>query len=263
MSENKYIKKEDIFGKFNIQDRIALVTGASEGIGHDLSIALASAGATVIICSRKIDNLKKLETLIKENGGRAHSYSLDVTKVNEIEKLKEFIINQFGRLDILINSAAYTINALAWDTTESEWDKSVDTSFKGTFFCCTKLGEIMKDQGYGKIINLSSTYAKATQPTRSVYCGIKAGVCHLTEALAVEWGKYGIRINTLAPTAVKTPSRLEYLEKHGQGTIDRVPLGRIAETDDLIGAAIYLSSPASDFVTGHTLFVDGGFVAHG
>lgn len=263
MLEKNFMNKESIAQKFDVRNRVALITGASEGIGHDLSLALSAAGATTIICSRNIKKLKNLELLIKGNGGKAFSYQIDVTQVNEIEKLKEYVLRDFNKLDILINSAAYTINALAWDTTEDEWDKSVDTSFKGTFFCCTKLGEIMKNQGYGKIINLSSTYAKATQPTRSVYCGIKAGISHLTEALAVEWGKYGIRINTLAPTAVKTPSREEYLKKHGQGTIDRVPLGRIAETDDLIGATIYLCSPASDFVTGTTLFVDGGFVAHG
>ncbi|MEK9662567.1 MAG: SDR family oxidoreductase, partial [Alphaproteobacteria bacterium] len=144
-----------------------------------------------------------------------------------------------------------------------DWDLSVDTSFKGLFFASTILGELMRDAGYGKVINMSSTFARTTAPARSVYSAIKAGVTHLTEALAVEWGEVGIRVNCLAPTAVWTPSREAYLTKFGDRITSRIPLGRFARTDDLIGASVYLASPASDFVTGHTLYVDGGFVAHG
>ncbi|MGA0393893.1 MAG: SDR family NAD(P)-dependent oxidoreductase [Rhodospirillales bacterium] len=253
----------DILDSFRLDGRVAVITGASEGIGRALSLGLAHAGADVVVCSRDKSKLDGLVAEIKDMGRRAEPYSIDISQVDQIEGLRDFVRDQFGALHILINGAAYTIEALAWDTTEPEWNKSIDTSLKGTYFACTILGTLMREAGYGKIINLSSTYARATIPTRSVYSAIKAAISHLTESLAVEWGPEGIRINSLAPTAVRTPSRAEYLAKFEDAVTARIPLGRIAETDDLLAAAVYLASPASDFVTGQTLFVDGGFVAHG
>ena len=137
-----------------------------------------------------------------------------------------------------------------------------DIGFKGLFFCCQYLSALMQDNHYGKIINLSSTFSKSTGTGRSIYAGIKAAVSHLTEALAVEWAPYGIRVNALAPTAVLTPTREKvFTGDLLQNVLNHIPLNRLATTDDLIGAAIYLASPASDFVTGHTLFVDGGWTA--
>ncbi len=253
----------DILDSFRLDDRVAIVTGASEGIGRALSLGLANAGADIVACSRDKSKLEGLIAEINAMGRRAESYSIDISQVDQIAALRDFVRDQFGALHILVNGAAYTIEALAWDTTEPEWNKSVDTSLKGTYFACTILGELMREAGYGKIINMSSTYARTTIPTRSVYSAIKAAISHLTESLAVEWGPEGIRVNSLAPTAVRTPSRAEYLAKFEEAVTARIPLGRIAETDDLLAAAVYLASPASDFVTGHTLFVDGGFVANG
>jgi len=165
-------------------------------------------------------------------------------------------------VDILINNAGYAVTKPAWDVSENDWDSMVDTGFKGLFFCCQAVGSIMRDNGYGKIINLSSTFSKSVVPGRSVYAGIKAGIDHLTEALAMEWAPHGIRVNALAPTAVNTPSRKVTLQGPIlEKVLARIPLGRLATPEDLIGAIIYLSSEASDFVTGQTLFVDGGWVA--
>lgn len=249
---------------FNIQNRVAVVTGASDGIGRDIAIGLAEAGANIIVCGRRKQKLEEVKAEIESLGRRAEIFVFDVCKVNEIEKLKTFIVDRFGKVDILVNNAGYAVTKMAQETTEDDWDKMLDTGLKGVFFCSQIIGSIMAEQKYGKIINLGSTFSHSTIPGRSVYGALKAGISHLTESLAVEWAQNGIRVNVIAPTAVKTPSRESLL----QGDIlkmilSRIPLGRLATPEDLICATIYLASSASDFVTGQTIFVDGGWVAKG
>lgn len=253
---------QDHLSQFKLTDKVAVVTGASEGIGRDIALGLAKVGADIIVCSRRENLLQEAKSEIEKTGRRAEIFVLDVAKTKNIENLRDFILKQFGRADILINSAAFTVTKPAWDMQEDEWDTMLDTSFKCLFFCCQIIGTLMKKQGYGKIINLSSTFSRSIIPGRSVYGGIKAGISHLTEALAAEWAPDGIRVNALAPTATLTPSRQGLLQgKVLEKILSRIPLGRLATAEDLINAAIYLSSPASDFVTGHTLFVDGGWIA--
>ncbi len=253
---------EDHYKKFGLTDKVALITGASEGIGRDIAIGLAEAGADIIICSRREEKLSEVKEIAEETGRRVQTYAVDIQNVSEIAGLKAFIKTETGKVDILINNAGYAVTKPAWDVSENDWDTMVDTGFKGLFFCCQAVGSIMREQGYGKIINLGSTFSKSIVPGRSVYGGIKAGIDHLTEALAMEWAPHGIRVNTLAPTAVNTPSRQVTLQGPIlEKVLSRIPLGRLATPEDLMGAVIYLSSEASDFVTGQTLFVDGGWVA--
>lgn len=253
---------QDHYKKFSLTNKVAVITGASEGIGRDIAIGLAEAGVEIIICSRRQEKLLEVKKIAEKNGRKVEMCVIDIQKISDIRKLKEFIEAKTGKVDILINNAGYAVTKPAWDVSENDWDTMVDTGFKGLFFCCQAVGSIMRERGYGKIINLSSTFSKSIVPGRSVYGGIKAGIDHLTEALAMEWASHGIRVNALAPTAVNTPSRQATL----QGPIlkkvlSRIPLGRLATPEDLLGAVIYLSSEASDFVTGQTLFVDGGWVA--
>jgi len=248
--------------QFGLTDRVAVVTGASDGIGRELAFGLASAGADIVLGSRSVEKLEKVKAEIEQIGRRAEVCSFDICKLDDLRRLKVFILDRFGKADILVNAAGYTVTKPAWDVEEAEWDMMLDTGFKGLFFCCQIVGSIMRDRGYGKIINLSSTFSRSIFKGRSVYGGIKAGVSHLTEALALEWAEDGIRVNALAPTAVLTPSRSTVLQGELlERILARIPLGRLATSDDLTNAAVYLSSPASDFVTGHTLFVDGGWVA--
>jgi len=253
---------KDLMRQFSLSDKVAVVTGASEGIGEALARGMAEAGADVLICSRREAKLKQVQVQIEQKGRRAEVFVLDVCRLDQIQRLRDFARERFGKVDILVNNAAFTVTKPAWEVTEEEWDVMVDTGFKGLFFCCQVIGSIMRQRGYGKIINLSSTFSRSIIKGRSVYGGIKAGVSHLTEALALEWASDGIRVNALAPTAVLTPSRQETLKGEVlQRILSRIPLGRLATPEDLVSAAVYLASPASDFVTGHTLFVDGGWVA--
>jgi len=255
---------KDFRDQFDLTGRLAAVTGASEGIGRDLALGLAWAGADVIVCSRREQQLKEVKAEIEKIGRKSEIFIMDVCKLGDIEGLKNFIMERFGKVDILVNSAGFSISKPTWDITEKDWDQMIDVGLKGTFFCCQIIGSIMKDRGYGKIINLSSTFSRCNMKNGSVYATLKAGVSHLTETLAVEWAPQGIRVNAIAPTAISTPSRAERLKGENlQRVVSRIPLGRLATGEDLLGAANYLASPASDFVTGHTLFVDGGWVAAG
>jgi len=252
----------DPLAQFSLADKVAVVTGATEGIGRGLAVGLAEAGAHVVVCGRREDVLREVQAEVTQIGRRGEMCPVDVCDLADIERLKDFTLEKFGKIDILVNAAGFTVTKPAWEMAEEEWDRMVDTGFKGLFFCCQIVGSAMRTRGYGKIINLSSTFSRSIIRGRSVYGGIKAGVTHLTEALAMEWAANGIRVNALAPTAVLTPSREGLLQgKVLEGILARIPLGRLATPADLTGAAVYLASPASDFVTGQTLFVDGGWVA--
>jgi 2-deoxy-D-gluconate 3-dehydrogenase len=253
---------DDLLGQFSLKGKVAVVTGASEGIGQALALGLAKAGADVVVTARREAALQQLRSEMGALGRRAEACALDISRVDDIRRLKDFVIERFGGADILVNAAGFTVTKPAWDMQEDEWDRMLDVGFKGLFFSCQIIGSLMRERGYGKIINLSSTFSRSIIKGRAVYGGIKAGVSHLTEALAFEWAADGIRVNALAPTAVATPSRAELLAGGGfERIVARIPLGRLAVPEDLFGAAIYLASPASDFVTGQTLFVDGGWVA--
>jgi NAD(P)-dependent dehydrogenase (short-subunit alcohol dehydrogenase family) len=252
----------DRLDQFGLAGKAAVVTGASEGIGNALAVGLAEAGADIVVCSRREEKLKDVKAEIEKTGRRVELFVVDIRRLGEIEALKQFVLERFGGADILVNNAGATVTKSAWETTEDEWDLMLDTGLKGLFFCCQAIGSVMKARGYGKIINLSSTFSRSIIPGRSVYAAVKAGVSHLTEALALEWAANGIRVNALAPTAVLTPSRAQFLQGEVlKRILSRIPLGRLATPDDLVNATIYLASAASDFVTGQTLFVDGGWIA--
>lgn len=245
-----------------LNGKIAVVTGASEGIGAALAEGLALAGAQVILCSRSKEKLTAVQQSMQMKNLSADIFPVDVSDLQSIQMLRNYIAEKYGQLHILINSAGYAATKPALEVTEEEFDRMSDIGFKGLFFCCQQLSPLMHQNHYGKIINLSSTFSKSTGIGRTVYAGVKAAVSHLTEALAVEWAPYGIRINALAPTAVLTPTRAAVLTgKILESALANIPLGRLATTDDLIGAVLYLASPASDFVTGQTLFVDGGWTS--
>ncbi len=248
---------------FRLDGRLAVVTGASEGIGRSLALAYAGAGARLALVSRASERLAGLVASIGALGAEAHAYQADVRVRPDILRLAEAVAARQGAVSILVNSAGVPLTKSAFDVTEAEWDAVMDTSLKGLFFTCLAFGRSMSREHYGKIINLASTWSESVAPGKSVYASAKAGVAHLTRALAVEWAPQGIRVNALAPTLTVTPTRQAVLAdaERMKFLVGRIPLGRPAEPSDLIGAGLFLASQASDFVTGQTLFVDGGWNA--
>ncbi len=250
---------------FGLTGRLAVVIGASEGIGTTLALALARAGARVAVVSRAPERLADLLAAVERSGGEARAYRADVRVRGDLEALARAVTAQQGAPTILVNSAGVPMTKPALDVAEAEWDAVMDTNLKGTFFACVAFGRAMAEGGYGKIVNVASTYSESVGLGKSVYSISKAGVAHLTRALALEWAPRGVRVNAIAPTLTLTPTRRGILDdqERWRRVVGRIPLGRPGEPSDLVGAALFLASEASDFVTGQTLFVDGGWNAAG
>lgn len=248
---------------FSIQDNIAIVTGASKGIGYGLAKSLAAAGAKVAVMARSLDLLEQLVQEIEESGGFAKAYELDIRNVEQIRTVFGQVAEDFGRLDILVNNAGLGEEMAAEDVTEAYWDEMIDVNLKGVFFSCQAAGRIMLKQGSGKIVNVSSQVSVVGIPGGSVYCASKGGVNQLTKTLALEWSGRGVNINAVGPTFIYTPGTAERLDtpEFRDGVLARIPAGRIGTILDVAGAVIYLASPASDLVTGTLLLVDGGWTA--
>jgi NAD(P)-dependent dehydrogenase (short-subunit alcohol dehydrogenase family) len=255
----------DPLASFRLDDRLIVVTGASEGIGRAFAECFARAGALVVLASRRKDKLESVRQAIVASGGRAEVVPTDVSRLEDIGNLADAVgrlAKENDRRLVLVNNAGFGFTKAALDTSEEEWDVLFDTHVRGTFFCSQKIGTMMIARGYGKIVNLSSAWSDATDAGKSAYCAAKAAVSHLTAALSTEWAPLGVRVNALAPTATMTDftaSVMASSPERARRLLGRIKLGRFAQPSDLLGAAVFLASGASDFVTGQTLFVDGGF----
>jgi NAD(P)-dependent dehydrogenase (short-subunit alcohol dehydrogenase family) len=243
-------------------DRRAVVIGASEGIGAAIALGLSRAGAEVVLAGRSAERLKVTAETVRTTGQQAHVHTVDARDPDQIRAFCAAVLREHGAPSILVNSMGGTLFKPAIDVEPEEWDAIHETHLRGTFFFCTSFAAAMADEGYGKIVNLSSTFATAVVTGRSVYATAKAGISQLTAALALEWAPFGIRVNAVAPGATRSP-RVERWLVDNPGLEERmvqgIPLGRIARPDDIVGPALFLASPMSDFVTGQTLLVDGGW----
>jgi 2-deoxy-D-gluconate 3-dehydrogenase len=248
---------------FRLDGRVALVTGASKGIGWDLANALAAAGARVAVASRDIGSLDRLVGEIESEGGIALAVELDVRDVSQIGSVFEQVHRHFGSLDVLVNNAGLGANHPAEDVTESDWDEMMAVNLRGLFFSCQAAGRIMLAQGRGRIINMSSQAGVVGIREHAVYSASKGGVNLLTKVLALEWSSQGVTVNAVAPTFIRTPGTAERLDQpdYLEGVLGRLPIGRVGTTTDVAAAVIYLASPAGAMVTGHVLLVDGGWTA--
>jgi NAD(P)-dependent dehydrogenase (short-subunit alcohol dehydrogenase family) len=249
---------------FNLTGRKALVTGAGRGIGRVLAISLAQIGCDIAILEKNVKDGRNVAEEIKKLGRKAVAIKVDVTKKADVEKAFTAAAKQLGRLDIVINNAGVCIHEAAEDTTEEHYDFVVDTDMKGVFFCCQAAAALMKPQKKGSIINIASMSGSiANYPQKQAhYNAAKAGVILLTKCLAVEWVDYGIRVNSISPGYTRTEMtvKLSAPEMIAQWE-SMIPMRRMADPQELAGAAIYLASDASSYTTGSDIIVDGGYTA--
>jgi NAD(P)-dependent dehydrogenase (short-subunit alcohol dehydrogenase family) len=257
----------DQLPSFRLDGRLAVITGASEGLGRTFALAYTRSGAEVVLVSRTQEKLVDAQRAVEAAGGRAHLIRADVGKMADIQSMEQEVSRLAKGRDlslVLVNCAGFGFTKSALDTTEEDWDRVLDTQAKGTFFCCQFMGKLMIERGYGKIINLSSTWSTSTDMGKSVYGAAKASISYMTSALSTEWAPLGVRVNAIAPTSTLTENTARAFrenEARAQRLLSRIKLGRFAQPSDMVGAAIFLASPASDFVSGHTLYVDGGWHA--
>ncbi|XZF76565.1 SDR family NAD(P)-dependent oxidoreductase [Bacillus sp. AL-1R] len=255
---------------FDLTNKTAVVTGGGSGLGRVMAIALAEAGANVIVCSRRLEVCEEVVKEIEALGRRALAISLDVTSPESIEKGLEQAISQFGSIEILVNSSGTVFESPAVEMPLEQWQSMLDTNVTGTFLMCQAVGKHMIKNEYGKIINISSSIGfKGVDPEAvdSVgYTTSKGAVMTLTKDLAVKWGRHGVNVNSIAPGVFTTgmnnpeiPGTL--VHKAGPFIATQVPLRRLGSDHDLVGATLYFASAASDYCTGQILVLDGGLGA--
>jgi NAD(P)-dependent dehydrogenase (short-subunit alcohol dehydrogenase family) len=252
------------FPRFDLTGDVALVTGAARGLGRAISLALAHAGADVALGLRDMTTGSELAKEIEATGRRALPLQMDMTKLDEVPRAVDDTIAHFGRLDILVNNAGLGPENAAENVRVEDFDLTLAVNLKGTFFASQAAGRVMIRQQRGCIVNMSSQAGFVAIPTESVYCMTKAAIAHLTKCLAVEWGKYNIRVNAVAPTFIRTPGTEPALADPAFRTdvIERIAgLHRIGEPMEVAGAVVFLASPAASLITGHTILIDGGWTA--
>jgi NAD(P)-dependent dehydrogenase (short-subunit alcohol dehydrogenase family) len=252
------------FPRFDLEGRTALVTGAARGLGRAIALALCDAGADVALGLRDPSAGADLADELKDMGRRTTRLAMDVRDLGQVGAAVSETVATFGRLDILVNNAGLGPANPAEDVNEADFDLTFDVNVKGTFFASQAAGRVMIDQGYGRIVNLSSQAGFVALPTESVYCTSKAAVSHLTRCLAVEWGRHGVTVNAVAPTFIRTPgTEPDLADPAFRADVEEriAGLHRIGEPMEVAGAVVYLASPAASLVTGTTLLVDGGWTA--
>ena len=240
---------------------VALVTGAAKGIGKACALALAEAGADIILGLRQVSAGKGLVNQIQKMGRDVLPLQMDVSHMDEITRAVQTGYKRFKRIDILVNNAGIGAPNPAERVNEKDFDDTLNVNLKGTFFTSQAVGKIMIKQKRGRIINICSQAGFVALPTESVYCMTKAAIAHLTKCLALEWAPYNILVNAVAPTFITTPGTKKWLDnKDFRASVHkRIPLGRIGKPEDVAGPVVFLASPGSSLITGETIMVDGGW----
>lgn len=252
-----------ILDRFKLTGKVALVTGSSRGIGRGYAQALSEAGAHVVVAARSADQLEELARSLTKGRRRALAVPTDVSREADLDALVKRALEEFGRIDVLINNAGITARHPAEEFPVREWDRVMNVDLRSIFLLCQKVARVMKEQGGGKIINTVSLCSEIGVPLTAAYSAAKGGLKQLTKVLAVEWAKYGINVNAIGPGYIRTEMTEPLFRnpRRYQLVLDRVAIPRWGTPEDLQGAVVFLASSASDYVTGQVLYVDGGWLA--
>ncbi|UCF57965.1 MAG: glucose 1-dehydrogenase [Deltaproteobacteria bacterium] len=247
---------------FDLTNKTALITGAGKGIGKAIAVTYAKFGADVLICSRTKSDLEKTAEKVRRQGRKAYCFVMDISNMEDVSRGAHKAIEMADKIDILVNNAGTNIPRKALEVTEQQWDIIQNTNVKGLFFFTQEIAKGMLERKKGKIVNIASNLGLVGSAERSAYVTSKGAVVLLTKALAAEWAPYNINVNAICPAMIKT-TLVAQLTSQGYRTnmIKKIPMGRLGKVEDVVGAAVFLASEASNFVTGHALVVDGGYLA--
>jgi len=250
-----------VLDRFRLDGKVAIVTGGSRGLGKVIANALAEAGASVVLTARSLETAEAAARDI--TASQTLGLAVDVTKAADVASLVEQTVKAFGRLDILVNNAGINFRGPIETLAEENWDSVIDTNLKGPWLCCRAVAPIFKDQKSGRVINVSSILGEVSMPDRTPYASSKGGLTLMTKTLALEWARFGVTINALCPGPFMTEINTPLLkDPEARAAMEaKIPLGRWGEPVELGPAAVFLASDASSFMTGATLFIDGGYTA--
>lgn len=252
-----------ILEQFRLDGKVAVVTGASRGLGQAMAVGLAEAGADIVALSTDARNLSETSELIAKVGKKSIALTCDVAKVDHIENALKNTLEEFGTVDILVNNAGTIRRAPAHEYSDEDWHIVLQTNLSGLFQFCREVGKTMIDRNKGKIINIASLLSFSGGIRVPAYAASKGGVAQVTKALANEWAQHNVQVNAIAPGyfATDNTAALRQDEERNREITARIPTGRWGEPEDLKGAVVFLASNASDYVNGHILLVDGGWMA--
>ena len=241
-----------------------MITGGGTGLGEAIAKAMAEAGASVAICGRRQETLDKVAGEIRGSGGKALAIRADVSKREDVDALASESLKAFGKVDILVNNAGINLVKPFLSLEEADWDAVLNTNLKSCFYCCQAFGKGMVERKYGSVINMVSVFGLRGFINISPYIASKGAIVQLTKGLAVEWGRYNVRVNAIAPSYIVTEMAqrdIESDERIRQFTLSKIPMRRAGQPDEVAGLAVFLGTDASAFITGETIGVDGGWLA--